>query len=519
MDIPDSLDRKTGGEVTAGIMSSQGTFSVRTGKRSYLHLSARRSYLNLLYKRWLMADGNPIEYGFGDYNLTWYLKAGKRDEVWVDAYFGNDKAHIGAQRFSLDLEVSWGNLMGAVHWMHKGDAASIRQTAFFSGYKCFSSLSQDKLYLEIPSYIGSAGYKIKTDIGKLSFGADFTAYQIMPQAPAHKGFYSDMTEAEIQKGAEADIWADYSYSFNNGLGLRASLKAEGFISPEKQLFGGISPLVSMSWNTYGWGKFNLTYGIQHQYIFQSGLSNIGLPMDFWFMSGKYSRPQWDQSAALNYKIESEDGTYAFSTDLYYKKLYNQVEYHGSLFDLFTKEYHLGNQILTGSGDNFGVNFMIHKQAGDFTGWISYSLGRALRRFDDPDFPGVYPANHERIHDLNVVGSYKWRKWNFAGTFVFSSGRPFTAPESFYITSGNIISKNGEHNGCRMRPYIRLDLSVNRIIIKRDNMESSINFSLYNVLARENEVMWSLHINDSKFGFRPLAFYLKLLPSISYNHKF
>ena len=50
MQLPDSIETKVSGDFTAGIMSSQGTLSFRLGKKSFLHASARRSYLGLLYK-------------------------------------------------------------------------------------------------------------------------------------------------------------------------------------------------------------------------------------------------------------------------------------------------------------------------------------------------------------------------------------------------------------------------------------------------------------------------------------
>lgn len=519
MELPDTLDDDISGEVTAGIMSSQGTFSIRTGKKSFLHLSARRSYLNLLYGRWLVMDNNPIRYGFGDYNLTWSIHAGQKDKVWVDMYFGNDKAFLGAENYNINLDVAWGNLMGAVHWLHKGSRVNLTQTAFFSGYRSNVFLSQDQSSVTVSSYIGAAGYKAKATMGNISAGADITAYRLMPQFPMPDRLYTEASDPEIQNGAEADLWGEYSYSFDNGLGLKGIVKADGFLSHEGRLYGGLSPMASATWNAYRWGKLILSYGIQHQYIFQSGMSNIGLPMDFWFMAGRYSRPQWAQSVALDYKVDILGGEVALSADIYYKRLYNQVEYHGDLFDLFTDEYVLSEHLLKGKGHNYGINLMVHKQAGSFTGWVSYSLGRALRSFDEPGYSGLYPANHERIHDLSAVASYKWRKWDFSGTFVFSSGRPFTAPESFYITSGSIITNYGEHNGCRLRPYIRLDLSVNRTLKKTARMENGLNFSLYNALARENEVMWRLHIKDDGFAYRPMAFFLKLMPSISYYHKF
>ena len=163
--------------------------------------------------------------------------------------------------------------------------------------------------------------------------------------------------------------------------------------------------------------------------------------------------------------------------------------------------------------------MVHKQNGRLTGWISYSLGRALRQFNTPEYAGIYPANHERIHELNAVCSYKINKWDFSGTFVYASGAPFTAPESYYISSGQILTVFGEHNACRMRPYIRLDLSVTYNIIRTEKHENGINVSLYNALARENDVMYRVRAENGKYSYRPMSFFLKLVPSVSYYHKF
>ena len=50
--------------------------------------------------------------------------------------------------------------------------------------------------------------------------------------------------------------------------------------------------------------------------------------------------------------------------------------------------------------------------------------------------------------------------------------------------------------------------------------NGINLSVYNVLARKNDVMYRLHVTkDNKFGYVPMSFKLMLVPSISYYHKF
>lgn len=521
MMLPDSTDRNLSGEVSVGLMSSQGTLRVRTGQDSWLHLSARRSYLNLLYGRWLKIDRNDVTYGFGDYNLTWFRAIGRKDRVWADFYFGRDNASISAGRYFVDLGAKWGNLTGALHWEHTGTHISMRHTLFSSGHSSLVRIEQDDASLHSPSSILTAGYKGTLTWKKLRTGADVTLYRAALQSPTVKGLFNTTdSRQEKQTGLEADIHADYTHAFSDSWSLLAGAKAGMYLSPEQETFFRLSPTASLAWNGYHLGHARLSYGWQHQYIFNTGLSNIGLPTEFWFLAGSHGRPQSAQSVSLSYGIDLLGGMLNVTADIYCKKLYNLVEYKGDLFDILTKEYDLDDALLKGNGCNYGASVMIHKQSGDFTGWVGYSIGRALRSFVDPQYPDTYPANHERIHEFNATGSYDLRKWNFSGSFVFASGRPFTAPEYYYLSAGQIMTIYGEHNACRMRPYIRLDLSVNRTFRKDGRGENGINFSVCNVLARKNEVMWRLHLNDDgEFAFYPIGFALRVLPSISYYHKF
>ena len=135
--------------------------------------------------------------------------------------------------------------------------------------------------------------------------------------------------------------------------------------------------------------------------------------------------------------------------------------------------------------------------------------------------GEYPANHERISELNVVGEFDINKhWSLGATYVFASGTPYTAPEHFYVFSGNVIAQYGEHNACRLSPYSRLDLSVNYKFAIFKTKESGLNLSIYNVLSRANQLYWIWKI--SKTGvltYGPASFVVNVLPSISYYIKF
>lgn len=520
MELSDTLRHPVSGEVSIGIMSSQGTIGFRCGRKSHLRLSARQSYMNLLYKKWLMIEISPIRYGFGDYNVSWLFTPTPDDRIWLEGYWGQDNANIAEKSFNIGLGVDWGNHAGAVHWEHKGRTTKQHHTLYASGFRSDGLMTQNESSLTLRSRMNTYGYKGSLLWNGFTFGAEAAFHDVMPQTPSSEGLYGiDGHIQERQHGLETSFHAGYEAVLADRWTVEADLKGSLYVSPEKKAFRGLSPQASVTYNMYRCGKLTASYGWRHQYLFQTGLSNIGLPVEFWFLAGKHSIPQASQQAGISYEAGLLQDALALSVSIYGKRLYNQVEYKGDMFDFFNSVYDLDDHLLKGDGWNYGLDVMLHKQTGSLTGWISYSLGRALRRFDNPDYTGIYPASHERIHELNAVCAYKVGKWDFSGTFVYAGGAPFTAPEYYYISSGQMITRSGEHNACRMRPYARLDLSVTYSFRKDERQENGINMSLYNVTARRNDVMYRLNIRDGVYSYGPMSFFLRLVPSISYFHKF
>lgn len=520
MELADSLLNGTTGDISVGIMSSQGSLGLRTGSNSHLRVSARQSYMNLLYKRWLKIEGSPIRYGFGDYNISWMYTPSDRNRIWIEGYIGRDNVKVEEQKFNVGLQLVWGNYSGALHWLHKGTEVTHRHTIFLSGFRSHGIMSQNESELRLNSHINTAGYKGNAEWKDFSIHSEVNLHDISPQDPQSEGLYGGgAQEPERQNALESSLMFRYSRNFTDRWGMDAGIRGIFYLSPETQYHLSFSPDISFTYNAYHLGKLTASYGIRHQYLFQAGLTNIGLPIEFWFAAGRHSLPQHSHQADLSYDLNLFQDRLAISVNTYYKRLYNQVEYKGDMFDFFNSAYDLDRYLLKGSGWNYGLNFMIHKQTGKLTGWISYSIGRALRQFDNKDYNGIYPANHERIHEMNTVCSYKTGRWNLSGTFIFASGAPFTAPDYYYISAGQIMSKPGKHNACRMRPYIRMDVSATCFITKNERQENGINVSLYNVTGRENDVMYRLNMKDGKYSYGRMVFFLRWVPSISYFHKF
>ena len=513
MTLPESI--KAGGDFQAGLIAAQGSLAVPVGDGG-IRVSARRSYLNLLYGNFIKVDGNSIRYGFTDVNLTALLVPSQKDKVWLDAYWGGDNLNGAMGAYGADADTGWSNAMAALHWKH----GKLHQTAYYTAWWLNLSAAWVAMTMSLNSRLGTAGYKAAYTAGDWTFRAETALHDAQPQNPVIIGSTNaaDITQApqsaweNILGGRYSRAWGPFS--------LETGLKGTAYLSPEKEWTGSVDPDLVLGWNLYRGGQFALRLGTRHQYLFQTGMTDLGMPSEFWFLAGKYSGPQWSRYASLSYMLDFHQGEYTFAAESYYKTLGNQVEYKGNVMDFLGSAYSLDKALLHGRGRAWGVNMSVSKVSGALTGWISYAWGRSLRSFDNPNYPSEYPSSHERIHELDAVASYRLGKWNLGANFVAASGTPYTAPEQLYLVSGHIVALFGEHNSSRLKPYMRADVSAS-YFFDRGPQENGITLSVYNVTGSENELFYNLVVDKEAgtFRYKGTALLIKFLPSVSYFHKF
>ena len=260
-------------------------------------------------------------------------------------------------------------------------------------------------------------------------------------------------------------------------------------------------------------------GFKHQYLFMTGMTNSGFPVEFWLGCGKYSKPQASLFGTLSYSVNMLNDAYSVNFQTYGKRMWNMVEYSGYLSELLGGSYNLQNMLLTGDGYNYGVTAQVQKNSGKLTGWISYSWTRALRRFDNPDFPYIYPSTHEREHEFKAVASYETGRWEFGGNFIFASGLPYTPVSSVYFLNESLLVKYGERNSKRLTPYIRLDISASFNIRRTGRFRDGINISVQNATARGNQMTAVLKVRDGKYSYAPTKLIIPVMPSINYYCRF
>ena len=513
MHVQKDLPKNPSLNASVGLLSAQGTYKAPLGNRAALVLSGRRSFINLLYGGFLKLDKTPLRYGFGDYNATVLWKPSEKDRIALNFYYGNDSALGGSSRADIGVDLYWGNLMTSLNWEHGG----FSQTAYYTSYKLDAFIGTQNQEAWLPSHIHTTGYKASWKSGGLRIGADFAAHEVLPQDPQVKEDDYLYDGEETMHAGEASLSAYWNGTIGYAFSYGAGLTGGWYLSPEKRSFLSLSPEVEIGYDMFRAGNLKLRAGTRRQNLYQTGLSNLGMPMEFWLPAGKYGDPQWSLYSSLAYNLEISRGDARLSAELYWRDLGNQMEYTGGVLEFLDGTYSLARSIETGKGRSYGLNLMLQKLTGRLTGWVGLSAGRSLRTFNGK----TWPSNHERLVEFNAVASYSIRKWDFGGTFLAAGGTPFTEPLEYYLLNGQMVAVYAEHNNSRLQPYIRLDLNAKLHLKDWGRAHQALNFSVYNATLHKQEIFRTVHSDrdNNTFSYGPLYLGLTILPSVSYEITF
>ena len=185
---------------------------------------------------------------------------------------------------------------------------------------------------------------------------------------------------------------------------------------------------------------------------------------------------------------------------------------------FTSSSSLPDNFYQGQGTAKGLEVLIQKKFGSYTGWIGYTYSRVKHQFDELNEGNPYPAMYDQPHEVNFVNTYQWGNWVLGGTFVYNTGQTYTAPVGAYqltMLDGTVMDyiHVGDKNVFRLPAYHRLDLSVTyRFTIGQT--KSSLGVSFFNVYGRDNVWYREFDVEDNEIiimdvntlGFTPNVFF-------------
>jgi hypothetical protein len=206
--------------------------------------------------------------------------------------------------------------------------------------------------------------------------------------------------------------------------------------------------------------------------------------DLWLVANENIRPSSASHEILGISYETEE--YLFDVEAYVKSTNGLVE----LSRRFENRADYGGMFFFGRGKARGIEILAQKKRGAFNGWISYTLGKVENTFAHLNDGKPFPANYDRTHEVKAVAAYALGAWNFSADWVFSTGNPYSSPQSqYFITLLDGTEQSyihvGDKNAYRLPAYQRLDVSVSRRFFEERSYDWEVGISIFNVTNHKN----------------------------------
>lgn len=249
------------------------------------------------------------------------------------------------------------------------------------------------------------------------------------------------------------------------------------------------PRVSLSYRIINPIKIKAAAGKYYQFINRvvredilSGSSN------FWLLADDKTVPVSSADHCI-VGISYETPMFLFDVETYQKNMEGLSQ--------FTMRYSgprgggmsVDSMFYKGTGVAKGVEFLLQKKTGIYTGWVGYTLGQVMHTFPGLNNGKPFPALHDQTHEFKMVNTLSLGKWDFSGTWIYATGKPYSAPVGEYdvhLLDGTTYRyiHVGDMNAFRLPDYHRLDLSA-KYNFTKSKFKGDVGISLFNAYNRKN----------------------------------
>ena len=492
-------------------------------------------------------------YKYNDLTLKLNYKFSNKSRIYYSFYNGTDNFRKYQEWSDLlqnieyinNNNLKWGNRLMVLRWNYLISKNVFLNTSISNSTSFFKHEIEESYYTEfnkediefeddiLKSGINdwTANFMIDHQVSSihyLKYGINSSYYYLEPNV---NGFiYSDFenfytTEAasndQTVKALENALFINDNFLLGSNLQINMGIRLSSFTA-DNNSYIKIEPRLSssckISENLCLLGSLTRNY----QYIHLLNYTNLILPTDLWVNSNANIQPSFaDQiTLGLNKKIHKN---FSLMVEGYYKKQQNLLTFtEGPKF----LSMHLSWQekVEIGKGKNYGMELLLHKMNGKLTGWVSYTISHAERKFENINNDNPFVFKYEKPHILNLVVNYKIKKNIEAGaTWIYTSGLPYTSTGTSYQSAIDDFSYEifrdvkyqaeidniHEKNNDRMIAYHRLDVSL-KVIKQIRNTSLELKSGIYNAYNRHNPIyMYAVNEEMHKISVFPILPFLQI----------
>lgn len=526
-------------------------------KASYI-VSARRSYQEIFAK--LQGQDNIVY--FYDVNAKVNFKYKNNNRFFAAFYSGRDQF-----RFEDTFGFGWGNTTGTFRWNHLFSDRLFSNTTFIASNFNYKLELRDPVQgfawtsrLQQYSLNNDLSYFINTN-NELSFGyhVSYRVFQPGIIAPNTPGSLFETVSMPKQYVFENNVYVDNKQKIGSKVTLSYGARLSIFQNigpadittyqdPQDNIniiktgtvhydkfkpvttYINLEPRFAATYLINPVSSIKASYNrmVQNTHLIASG--TVPLPFNTWNPSGYYLKPQVADQYAIGYFRNFKNNRYEASAEVFYKDMRQVTDFADNAQIFFNPD--LSVEFRQGNSYAKGLELSAQKKEGKFTGFLSYTLSKVMRKVPGVNLDLEFPANHDRRNVLNMAVTYDLTDtWQFGSIFTYSTGRPITLPSGRYEFEGYNVDLVTERNGYRLPDYHRLDLSATwnkKPKRSEQRWRSQYVLSVYNVYNRHNPFSLYTRVRQDEDG-NPvgdgtekearLIYLFPIFPSFTYNFKF
>ncbi|MEY4930097.1 MAG: hypothetical protein RI909_821 [Bacteroidota bacterium] len=496
-------------------------------------IAGRRTYIDQVVK----AVKQELPYFFYDLNGKVILKPSARDHVAISYYSGEDILDLFRDRNGdgdgFLTRFSSGNSSQSLQWKHRGISQWNSQASLIRSkyrYNITNVFEENELLASSDIEDWGARFSIRKDsIGNrnisVTMGTEWTRHAVSPNVVNTVGTISELLKSSETSGRVANELAAFAEGewspttrWRLNAGLRTSMamvKDKNYYTPEPRF----AARYSLSENQ----NLKFSYSRMAQYMHRISNSAVSSPTDIWYPVTDSIRPQTSHQVSAAWQRSLPSQNMFLSVEGYYKSMNQLIGYEEGTNLFLNTDFE--SKLIQGRGRAYGFEFLVRKESGKLTGWISYTLSWTWRQFDQVNQGSWFPSRYDRRHNGAIVAQYALNKrWFISGVWEFISGSRFTPVIGQYIVfaptlSGvDLIPVYSGINEVKLANTHRLDLGIKFKSKPEKKFQWQCFAGVYNSYNRANPIGINIEQQpDGSLKYEQPGLF-GLLPFISYGFK-
>jgi hypothetical protein len=497
-------------------------------------IAGRRTYIDQLMK----LAGENLPYYFSDINGKVTFKPASRDEVTFSYNAGDDFLDYFRDRNNdgdgMTMRFASGNDSQSLSWerqLYNGWSTELLAMRTAYRYRVENFFEENALFANsrIEDYGVKAIFTRDSLWGdsRTRFGAEWIRHSVSPVVVNTAGWVAEFLESSQSGARYANhfaLHAQHEWSLSERLRINAGLRGSMAVV-ENTEYSYAEPRLSLRYALDQDANVKLSYSRMVQYMHRVSSSAASTPTDIWYPVTDKISPQTSHQITAAWQKRVVPHHLYISVETYYKRMGNLIGYEEGTNLFFNTDF--ASRLVQGTGNAYGMELLVKKEAGRLTGWVSYTLSWSTRQFDRINGGNCFYSRYDRRHNGAIVGQYALNnRWALSLVFEYISGARFTPVIGQYVvfaptlTGLDLIPVYSDINSVRLADTHRLDLGVRYKSRPGKRYQWQIFAGIYNVYNRANPVGIDI-VEDETDGSlsyqQPGVF--GLIPFLSYGFSF